>query len=142
MSTDGFNAYPDAIDYHLGGRVDYAQQIKEFAAEGGEEGRRYAPPRLIGSEKISVLGNPDEQRIGTSRVERVNWTLRTHLRRLTRLSNGFSRKKENLRAALALFFAYYNLCQVHGSIRMTPGMKANVTRRPWTMGELFEAAAA
>jgi hypothetical protein len=60
---------------------------------------------------------------------------------MTRLSNGFSRKRANLRAALALFFAYYNLCKIHGSIRMTPAMKAGITRKPWSMADLMRAAA-
>jgi len=67
-----------------------------------------------------ISGAPDEDRICASHVERGNWMLRGHLRRFTSLSNGFSRKKENLRAALALFFAYYNFCRMHKSIRMTP----------------------
>src|SRR5215212_3653896 len=83
--------------------VDYAQVVKDFGSVGGEEARRYAPPRLIGQEKIKIFGEPDEDRACTSHVERTNWTLRGHLRRFTRLSNGFSRKKANLRAALALY---------------------------------------
>lgn len=141
LTTDGFNGYPNAVEYNLGGRVDYAQVVKEFANVGGEEGRRYAPPRLRGQEKITVSGTPDEDRASTSHVERANWTLRGHLRRFTRLSNGFSRKKANLRAALALFFAYYNFVKVHSSIRMTPAMKADITRKPWTLADLLGAAA-
>lgn len=140
LTTDGFNAYPNAVEYNLGGRVDYAQVVKEFAQEGGEEGRRYAPPRLRGQEKITVSGTPDEERISTSHVERANWTLRGHLRRFTRLSNGFSRKKANLRAALALYFAYYNFCRMHKSIRMTPAMAAGLTRKPWSLADLLTAA--
>jgi hypothetical protein len=89
-----------------------------------------------------VSGNPQENRICTSHVERANWTLRGHLRRMTRLSNGFSRKRANLRAALALFFAYYNLVKVHKTVRMTPAMKAGITRRPWSMPDLLAAAQA
>ena len=113
LTTDGLNTYPDSVEYNFGARVDYAQLVKEFGAEGGEEQRRYAPPRLIGAEKIAVAGDPDEARICTSHIERSNWTLRGHLRRMTRLSNGFSRKRANLRAALALYFAYYNFCRMH-----------------------------
>jgi len=142
LSTDGFNAYPGAVEYNLGGRVDYAQMVKEFKGVGGEEQRQYAPPRLSGVERISVSGEPEEHRICTSHVERQNWTLRGHLRRMTRLSNGFSRKRGNLRAALALYFAYYNLVKMHGTIRMTPAMKAGVTRQPWTVAELIAAAGA
>ena len=119
--------------------MDYAQLVKEFGQEGGEEQRRYAPPRLIGAEKINVSGNPDESKICTSHVERANWTLRGHLRRMTRLSNGFSRKRANLRAALALYFAYYNFCRMHKSIRMTPAMAAGITRKPWAMSDLLTA---
>jgi transposase-like protein/IS1 family transposase len=140
LTTDGLNAYPDAVDYNLGARVDYAQLVKEFGAEGGEEQRRYAPPRLIGAEKITVYGEPEESRICTSHIERANWTLRNHLRRMTRLSNGFSQKRANLRAALALYFAYYNFCRMHKSIRMTPAMAAGITRKPWTMTDLLTAA--
>jgi transposase-like protein/IS1 family transposase len=142
LTTDGFNAYPDAVEYSLGERAAYGQLVKEFGQEGGEEARRYAPPRLIGAEKISVQGEPDEARICTSHVERHNWTLRGHLRRMTRLSNGFSRKRSNLRAALALFFAYYNFVRMHKSIRMTPAMAAGITRKPWAMADLLAAIAA
>lgn len=142
LSTDGFPAYPEAVEYNLGGRVNYAQLVKDFKGVGGEEQRQYAPPRLIGAEKISVSGEPEEHRICTSHVERANWTLRGHLRRFTRLSNGFSRKRENLRAALALYFAFYNLVRIHKTIRMTPAMKADLTRKPWSMGDLFDAALA
>ncbi|HEV7509162.1 MAG TPA: IS1 family transposase [Thermoanaerobaculia bacterium] len=142
LSTDGFNGYPNAVEYNLGARVDYAQVIKEFGNVGGEEGRRYAPPRLTGQEKIVISGTPDEDRICTSHVERSNWTLRGHLRRFTRLSNGFSRKKSNLRAALALYFAYYNFVRMHRSIRMTPAMKAGIARKPWSLADLLGAAQA
>ncbi len=112
------------------------EPLRLRANEGGEEGRRYAPPRLIGQEKIMISGTPDEERICTSHVERGNWTLRTHLRRFTRLSNGFSRKKQNLRAALALYFAYYNFVRMYKTIRMTPAMAAGIARKPWNVGDL------
>ena len=140
LTTDGFGAYPDAVEFSFGARVDYAQLVKNFGSEGGEEARRYAPPRLIGAEKIAVQGDPDEARICTSHVERANWTLRGHLRRMTRLSNGFSRKRANLRAALALFFVYYNFCRFHKSIRMTPAMAAGISRKPWSLADLLAAA--
>jgi IS1 family transposase len=140
LTTDGFNAYPDAVEYNFGSRVDFAQLVKEFGGERGEEARRYAPPRLIGAEKIAVQGDPDEARICTSHVERSNWTLRGHLRRMTRLSNGFSRKRADLRAALALYFVYYNFCKFHKSIRMTPALAAGISRKPWSLADLLAAA--
>jgi IS1 family transposase len=142
LSTDGFNGYPDAVEYNLGARADYVQVIKDFGSEGGEEARRYAPPRLIGQEKIVVSGSPDEDKACTSHVERANWTLRGHLRRFTRLSNGFSRKKANLRAALSLYFAYYNFVRMHKSLRMTPAMAAGIARKPWSLADLLREAMA
>jgi transposase-like protein/IS1 family transposase len=142
LSTDGWAGYPETAEYHLGARIDYGMVIKEYRQAPAEELRRYAPPRLLRVEKVAVSGEPDEKRMCTSHVERCNWTIRTHLRRLTRLSNGFSRKKSNLRAAVALFFAYYNLVKFHGSIRMTPAMKAGIVARPWTMADLVMAAGA
>jgi hypothetical protein len=114
--------------------------VKEFVQPPAEEMRRYAPPRLLRSEKAAVHGTPDEKRMGTSRVERSNWTIRTHLRRLTRLSNGFSRKRANLRANLALFFAYYNFVKIHRTIRCTPAMAAGIARAPWSMADRLKAA--
>ena len=140
LSTDGFSGYPAAVEYAFGARVDYAQVVKDFGNESGEEARRYAPPRLIGQEKIVISGEPEEDRVCTSHVERGNWTLRGHLRRFTRLSNGFSRKRANLRAALALYFAYYNFCRMHKSIRMTPAMAAGIARKPWSLADLLTAA--
>lgn len=142
ISTDGWTGYPETIDYNLGARVDYGMVVKEFRQASGEELRRYAPPRLLKAEKVAVYGQPDEKRMSTSRIERHNWTIRTHLRRLTRLSNGFSRKRANLRATMALFFAYYNFVKIHRSIRMTPAMKAGIARKPWSMADLLRAAAA
>jgi len=141
VSTDAWAGYPETIEYHLGGRVDYGMVVKEFVQAPAAEMRRYAPPRLLKAEKVAVQGNPDEKRMGTSRVERSNWTIRTHLRRMTRLSNGFSRKRANLRANLALFFAYYNFVKIHRSIRMTPAMMAGIAQAPWSMADLLKAAA-
>jgi transposase-like protein/IS1 family transposase len=141
ISTDGWAGYPETIEYHLGARVAYGMVVKEFR-QSSEGVRQYAPPRLLSSEKIAVYGEPEEKRMGTSRIERHNWTIRTHLRRLTRLSNGFSRKRANLQAAMALFFAYYNFCKIHRSIRCTPAMAAGIARKPWEMTDLLNAAQA
>lgn len=140
LSTDGFNAYPNAVEYNLGHRVAYAQVIKEFKSAGGDEARRYAPPRLIGQEKRVVSGEPKEEMISTSHVERFNWTLRTGLRRFVRLSNGFSRKKENLQAAIALFVVYYNFVKFHKTVRMPPAVKAGIIRKPWSIADLVREA--
>ncbi len=139
LTTDGWPAYPAAIEQHLGGSVDYAQLVKTYSGEGMDSERRYSPPSIISSEKIVVHGTPDEHRICTSHVERNNLHIRMQMRRFTRLTNAFSRKRENLRAALALHFAAYNFAWMHSSIRMTPAMKAGLVRKPWTVRDLLMA---
>lgn len=139
ISTDGFQPYIDSLGYHVGGRADYGQIIKEFGYDAEGE-RRYSPPKLIGSEKTAIFGNPDFDRIGTSRVERWNLSLRTGLKRMSRLTIAFSRCWRNHKAAMALWIGYYNFCKLHRSIKMTPAMKADVARKPWSMRELIAAA--
>ena len=126
LTTDGLPAYPYAVGKHLGDRVDYAQLIK-VDAQTAEGERRYSPPEVISAESKPVSGDPDMQRICTSHIERQNGSLRQWCKRLTRLTYAFSKKWENLRAALALHFAYYNLCRFHSSIRATPAMAARLT---------------
>jgi IS1 family transposase len=136
LSTDGFNAYPAAVEEHLGGRVDYAQYVKVYGNDFSEE-RRYSPPSIISAEKVAISGNPEEERVCTSHVERQNLHMRMQLRRFTRLTNAFSRKRENLRAALALHFANYNFCWSHRTLKgCTPAMAAGIARKPWTVREL------
>lgn len=139
LSTDGWGAYPAAIEQHLGGRVDFAQMIKTFSGNGLDSERRYSPPSIIAVEKVAVIGQPEEDRVCTSHVERQNLHMRMSLRRFTRLTNAFSRKRENLKAALALHFAAYNFCWMHSTIRMTPAMKAGLVRKPWTVRDLLAA---
>ncbi len=136
--TDGFGGYPEAIAYHLGTRTDYAVLIKEFGTETAEE-RRYSPPRIIGTTKTRIHGNPDQARVCTSHVERLNLDNRMKCRRFTRLTNAFSKKWKNHRAAVALTVAHYNLCKMHSAIRMTPAMKAGVVSSIWGIGGLLAA---
>jgi transposase-like protein/IS1 family transposase len=136
LTTDGFNAYPDAIIHSLGTRVDYAQLVKMYA-QPQEAERRYSPAECIGAKKIPVIGNPDPERINTSHIERQNLTLRMSTRRLTRLTNAFSKKWPNMKAALALQFAHYNFCRIHSTIRCTPAMEAGLTKTVWTLKDLL-----
>ena len=138
LTTDGLDAYEPAVRLHLWGRVDYAMLIKEYGQDA-EGARRYSPPKIIGTEKRYMSRYPDPDRVCTSHVERQNLTMRMQLRRLTRLTNGFSKKWENLRAALALHFAHYNLCRIHSSIRVTPAMKAGVTSSVFGIADLLVA---
>ena len=139
LSTDGFQPYPAAVEAHLGGRVDYAQLVKTYSNETVDSERRYSPARIISAEKVAVQGTPAEERICTSHVERQNLHMRMQLRRFTRLTNAFSRSRENLRAALAVHFAAFNLCWMHRTIRCTPAMAAGLVRKPWTVRELLTA---
>jgi IS1 family transposase/transposase-like protein len=139
LSTDGFNGYPAAVERHLGGSVDFGQLVKTYSAETVDSERRYSPARIISAEKVVVSGNPEEDRICTSHVERHNLHIRMQMRRFTRLTNAFSRRRENLQAALALHFAVYNFTWLHRSIRMTPAMKAGIARAPWKLADLLTA---
>jgi hypothetical protein len=120
-------------------RVDFAMLIQLYA-QTGEEGR-YSPPRIIETKRKAVSGQPDLQMACTSHVERQNLTIRMSLRRYTRLTNGFSRKLANHRAALGLYFAFYNWCRKHKTIKTTPAVASKLTDHVWTVKELLEATA-
>jgi hypothetical protein len=126
LTTDGFRPYENAVSYSLGTRVDYAMLIKVYASNPDGE-QKYSPPVVIETATKIMIGDPDPSRICTSIVERSNLSIRTSVRRLTRLTNAFSKKWEHLRAMLALYFAYYNFCRIHSSIRCTPAMESGIT---------------
>jgi transposase-like protein/IS1 family transposase len=136
LTTDGLATYPYAVGKHLGSRVDYAQLIKVYA-QTPEGERRYSPPEVVSAESKPVSGDPDMQRICTSHIERQNGSLRQWCKRLTRLTYAFSKKWGNLKAALALHFAYYNFCRVHRTIKATPAMAAGLAAGRWTLAELL-----
>ena len=100
--------------------------------------RRYSPPHVVGAERSVIAGNPDPALISTSLIERQNLTMRMSMRRFTRLTNAFSKKVENLRAAVSLHFAHYNFVRVHRTLRVTPAMEARVSDRLWSLDELVE----
>jgi transposase-like protein/IS1 family transposase len=135
LTTDGLASYVGAVDEMLMDRCDYAMLVKTYA-EPQEQERRYSPPVCVGALKLVISGNPDVSRICTSHIERQNLTMRMQIRRLTRLTNAFSKKLENHRAAIALHFAYYNFCRIHQSLRITPAMEAGITARVWTIRDL------
>jgi transposase-like protein/IS1 family transposase len=139
VSTDGFEPYIGALERHFGGSIDYAMLIKSYSGEGLDSERRYSPPAIIATEKRVMWGAPDEAKICTSHIERVNLHVRMMSRRFTRLTNAFSKKRDALRSAVALFAASYNFTWMHSSIRMTPAMKAGIVRKPWTVRDLLTA---
>ena len=117
--------------------MDYGQIVKVYDAEPIGPGR-YSPPRVKHARRSAIAGRPNRRRISTSLVERQNLTVRMSVRRFTRLTNAFSKKMENLEAAVALHFAHYNFCRIHSTIRVTPAMEAGVTNRLWSLEELVE----
>ncbi|HEV7927738.1 MAG TPA: hypothetical protein VGR14_20470 [Verrucomicrobiae bacterium] len=143
LSSDALGTYPEAVERGFGSEVDYGQLVKTYSVEHlgsfKEAASRYSPAEVVKTERTIVAGMPDIRRISTSYIEKQNHTLRMHCRRLTRLTNAFSKKLENFQSAVALNFAYYNFCKVHNTIRMTPAMAAGVEKSIWTVGELLKA---
>ncbi len=135
LTTDGHRAYLTAVSGAFGDAIDYAQLVKLYGAEPDGE-RRYSPSRFQGTEKHVVTGAPDLDHVSTSYVERQNLTMRMSMRRFTRLTNGFSKKVENLQAAVALHFMHYNSCRIHQTLRITPAMAAGVSDRVWEVSDL------
>lgn len=136
LTTDGHRAYLVAVENAFGSGVDYAMLVKLYGSVTKEEARRYSPAKCVGTETMTIMGNPDPREISTSYVERQNLTMRMQMRRFTRLTNAFSKKIENLQHALALHFMHYNFCRVHKTLGMTPAMAAGVANHPWSIGEV------
>jgi transposase-like protein/IS1 family transposase len=138
ITTDGLRHYTEGVPEAFGLNVDFAQLVKLFGDYGQHDAdARYSPSPIV--EVISKVrtGNPDPDHISTSFVERQNLTMRMAIRRFTRLTNAFSKKLTNLKAACALHFAYYNFCRVHSTLRVTPAMEAGLTDHIWTIAELL-----
>ena len=149
LTTDGLNAYPEAVEGAFGGDVDFAQLIKIYAATTPEDTRRYSPAECVDTRKEIIVGDPDERFISTSHVERHNLTMRMSLRRYTRLTNAFSKKFEHHCYAAALYFTFYNFCRPHttltkqaGGYKTTPAMAAGLTNRVHGMDWLSDLVSA
>jgi IS1 family transposase len=140
LSSDALAAYPDAVERGFGSEVDYAQLVKTYAVVNlnKDAASRYSPAEVVKTERTVIQGMPDVSRITTSHIEKQNHTLRMHCRRLTRLTNAFSKKFENFEAAVALNFAYYNFCKTHCALRMTPAMAAGIESTFWTVADLVK----
>src|SRR5262249_28418653 len=134
-----------AIPNQFGASIDYATLVKVYG-ETEEGQRRYSPPQVTGVIATNRIGTPDPDQICTSHVERSNLTIRMQTRRMTRLTNAFSKKWENHEAALGLFFAYYDFCRQHMTLtadmgyKCTPAMRAGLTDHVWSVQELLETA--
>lgn len=135
LTTDGHGAYLKAVDEAFGSDIDYAMLVKVYG-EPREKESRYSPCDCVGTKKHVIKGMPDHRHVSTSFVERQNLTMRMSMRRFTRLTNAFSKKLANLHAAVALHFAYYNLCRKHQTLGTSPAVKAGLEGHIWTIEEL------
>lgn len=135
LTTDGYRVYLDAVESAFGADVDYATLVKLYGVAPESE-RRYSPSICLGAQAAIITGNPNRKHISTSFVERANLTMRMSMRRFTRLTNGFSKKVDNLRYAIALYAVHYNFCRVHQSLRVTPAMEAGLSNQLWTVEDV------
>jgi IS1 family transposase len=138
LTTDGFHFYRKGVEDVFAGQADFAQLIKLYGDHGQHDAAgRYSPAPMIETIIRVRDGRPDSRHISTSYVERSNLSIRMALRRFTRLTNAYSKKLDNLKYACALYFAYYNFCRVHQSIRVSPAVEAGITDHVWTLRELL-----
>jgi IS1 family transposase len=138
LTTDGFPPYVTSVPMLLRGRVDFATLVKVYGVSAEGEAR-YSPPEVIDSITTEIMGRPRRDRICTSHIERQNLSIRMGMRRMTRLTNGFSKKWENLEAAYSLWFAYYNFCRVHQTLKVTPAMESGLATSVWDLEDLIAA---
>jgi IS1 family transposase len=144
ITTDGFVPYVAAVGQSFGPGVDYMQTVKNYTRGGRrDDDHRYEPPRPEAGRpfitKTTIYGAPDPKRASTAYVERLNGTTRSMVGRMRRLCYAFSKRRENLRAAVALCYVHYNFCRVHRTLRVTPAMAAGVTDHVWELPELMAA---
>jgi IS1 family transposase len=138
LTTDGHRPYLLAVEGAFNGEVDYAQLVKVYGRDqSNRPERRYSPAVCLGQDMQPISGDPDPDHISTSYVERLNLTMRMSMRRYTRLTNAFSKKVENLTAAVSLHFMHYNFCRVHQTLGTTPAVAAGITNHMWTLDELI-----
>lgn len=140
VTSDGLRTYTSLVPLYLGSRCSFAQLIKTYTSTQTET--RYSPATIAGIEKVPRFGVIDEDRISTSFAERLNLSVRMHVRRFTRLTNAHSKTAAHHEAMVSIFIAWYNFCRKHETLgKATPAMAAGLTDRPWSIEELLLSAA-
>jgi IS1 family transposase len=135
LTTDGHKAYLNAVEEAFGADIDYGMLVKIYG-EGPKTEARYSPAICTGARKETITGNPDEKHLSTSHVERSNLSMRMHMRRFTRLTNGHSKKFENHCHMVALYTVWYNYARINSAVKMAPAMAAGVSSRLWEMSDI------
>ena len=141
ITTDGFRVYIEAVEGAFGSEVDYSMLVKIYGNDPKPEQTRYSPAVCLAVQGTRIQGNPDPWHVSTSFAERQDLTMRMSMRRFTRLTNAFSKKVQNLEAAVALHFMYYNFVRIHKSLRVTPAMAAGVTNKLWELEDVLDLVA-
>lgn len=138
LTTDGHKPYIEAVEGAFGNDIDYAMLVKHYSnpGEAKQAQKRYSPSQFVSADKRRIVGAPDVTQVSTSHVERQNLTMRMGMRRFTRLTNGFSKKVQNLEHAVALHFMYYNFGRIHKTLRVTPAMEAGIADHVWSMEKI------
>jgi transposase-like protein/IS1 family transposase len=141
VTSDGLNLYTNNVPFHLGSRITFAQLVKTYASEQTE--KRYSPAVITGAEKVVRFGRPDMDKVSTSYCERLNLSLRMHVRRFTRLTNAHSKTYRHHAAMISLWVAWYNFVRTNMALGkgVTPAMAAGITNFPWTLASLLRGAA-
>ena len=145
LTTDGHKVYLEAVEGAFGNAIDYAMLVKTYEGDSGKPAtaeRRYSPAVCTGIREQTITSDPDPEHISTSYVERSNLTIRMSVRRFTRLTNAFSKKLDNHKAALALHFMHYNFARIHKTLQVTPAMEAGVSDHVWGLDEIARLVAA
>lgn len=140
LTTDGYGPYVNAVEKMFAGAIDYAMLVKIYEESSKQDQRRYSPAGFVKAEKRRMNGTPDMDKVSTSYVERQNLTMRMGMRRFTRLTNGFSKKVDNLEHAVSLHFMFYNFARIHKTLRVTPAMEAGIADHVWSMEEIAALA--
>ena len=135
LTTDGYKPYLAAVEDAFGADIDYSMLVKLYGTAGDGD-TRYSPAKIIGVRSGVIRGEPNPKHISTSYVERQNLTMRMSMRRFTRLTNGFSKKVENLAHSVALHYMHYNFAKIHKTLRVTPAMEAGVATSVWSIEQI------